>query len=133
MDGTNHTDRRQCTATAKGTGKQCKRSPIPGGTVCVKHGGGAPQVKKAARERLNDLVVPAIKGLRKSLKSKDDNTVTKTAQVILDRTGFHPSVKLEVDLVGLQEMLTEIVRVKPDLKEDIDEALVLIAEEKEGI
>lgn len=124
-------ERRQCTATAKGTGKQCKRSPIPGGTVCVKHGGGAPQVQKSARDRLNALVDPAIEGLSNSLQSDDENTVTRTAQVVLDRTGFHPSVRLDVELTGLQEMLTEIVRVKPHLKKEIDEALALIAEEKE--
>lgn len=42
----------RCTATAKGSGLQCKRRPIRGGTVCVKHGGGAPQVKAKAAERL---------------------------------------------------------------------------------
>lgn len=42
----------RCTGTAKSTGERCKRRPIPGGTVCVKHGGGAPQVKAAAAARL---------------------------------------------------------------------------------
>lgn len=45
-------DARQCTATAKGSGQRCKRAPIPGGTVCKKHGGGAPQVQAKAKERL---------------------------------------------------------------------------------
>lgn len=49
---------RQCAATAKATGKPCQRRPILGGTVCVKHGGGAPQVKRAAAERLADLIDP---------------------------------------------------------------------------
>lgn len=42
----------RCTGTAKSTGARCKRRPIPGGTVCVKHGGGAPQVRNAAQARL---------------------------------------------------------------------------------
>lgn len=42
----------QCIATAKGSGERCKRCPIPGGTVCVKHGGGAPHVRAAAARRL---------------------------------------------------------------------------------
>jgi hypothetical protein len=46
------TDTPRCTATAKGTGERCKRRPIPGGTVCVKHGGGAAQVREAAQARL---------------------------------------------------------------------------------
>ena len=42
----------RCTATAKGTGEQCKRRPIVGGTVCAKHGGASPQVKAAAKRRV---------------------------------------------------------------------------------
>lgn len=47
-----HTDTPRCTATAKGSGERCKRRPIPGGTVCVKHGGGSPVVRAAAERRL---------------------------------------------------------------------------------
>lgn len=49
-----HTDTPRCAATAKGSGEQCKRRPIPGGTVCVKHGGGAPAVRAAADRRLQE-------------------------------------------------------------------------------
>lgn len=48
----------QCRANAKATGVQCKRGAIPGGTVCKKHGGGAPQVIAKAQERLADLIDP---------------------------------------------------------------------------
>ena len=52
MNG-HHTDETpRCTATAKGTGERCKRRPIPGGTVCVKHGGGSPAVRAKAQQRL---------------------------------------------------------------------------------
>jgi hypothetical protein len=44
--------RRQCTATSKQSGQRCKRAPIPGGTVCVMHGGATPAVKAAAEQRL---------------------------------------------------------------------------------
>jgi hypothetical protein len=44
--------RRQCTATSKQSGERCKRRPIPGGAVCVMHGGATPAVKAAAEERL---------------------------------------------------------------------------------
>lgn len=46
------TEAPRCTAKAKSTGEQCKRRPIPGGSVCVKHGGRAPQVQAAAHARL---------------------------------------------------------------------------------
>lgn len=45
------TDAPRCTATAKGTGQQCKRRPHPGSTVCVKHGAAAPAVRAAAARR----------------------------------------------------------------------------------
>lgn len=44
----------QCRATSKSTGRRCKRRPVPGATVCVKHGGGAPQVQDAAARRLQE-------------------------------------------------------------------------------
>lgn len=41
---------RRCTAHT-GSGNQCRRAPIRGGTVCPSHGGRAPQVKAAAERR----------------------------------------------------------------------------------
>lgn len=38
----------QCAATANATRKQCRREAINGGTVCIMHGGKAPQVAAAA-------------------------------------------------------------------------------------
>lgn len=49
---------RQCTAHSKQTKKRCLRPPILGGTVCRYHGGGCPQVKRKAAERLADLIDP---------------------------------------------------------------------------
>jgi hypothetical protein len=54
------TDTPRCTATAKGTGERCKRRPIPGGTVCVKHGGGAPAVRAAAEQRQVEAAADAL-------------------------------------------------------------------------
>lgn len=42
----------QCSAKSIHSGKQCRRSAILGGTVCIMHGGKAPQVKAAADRRL---------------------------------------------------------------------------------
>jgi hypothetical protein len=41
----------KCTAV-RGNGKPCGRWPILGGTVCMAHGGAAPQVREAANRRL---------------------------------------------------------------------------------
>jgi hypothetical protein len=42
--------REQCTATRR-DGQPCEAPAIPGGLVCKRHGGGAPQVKIAAEHR----------------------------------------------------------------------------------
>lgn len=47
---------RLCSARAKSTGKKCTRPAIPGGSVCRFHGGAAPQVKRAAENRLRKYV-----------------------------------------------------------------------------
>ena len=47
---------RRCTAKTKRG--RCKRAAIQGGTVCHTHGGAAPQVQRAAAERLADLIDP---------------------------------------------------------------------------
>ena len=47
-------ERRRCRARSKRSGERCRRLAIPGGTVCVMHGGAAPQVAAAARRRLSD-------------------------------------------------------------------------------
>jgi len=41
----------RCTAKARRTGEQCRRDAIKGGTVCISHGGAAPQVRAAAQAR----------------------------------------------------------------------------------
>ncbi len=100
MNTADHTDARQCTATAKGSRQRCKRRPIPGGTVCVKHGGGAPQVQAAARIRLAALVEPAIDRLTKLLKAKQEGVQLGAVKDVLDRNGFKPKehVTLEGEL-----------------------------------
>lgn len=46
----------KCTGIAKSTKKRCGRDPIRGATVCIMHGGSAPQVKRKAivRAELED-------------------------------------------------------------------------------
>lgn len=42
----------QCRATAKGTGRQCRRMSLRGAAVCISHGARAPQVRRKAAERV---------------------------------------------------------------------------------
>jgi len=97
--------RQRCTADLTDGSRKCTRWAINGGTVCPKHGGSAPQVRLKAKERLNELVLPAIgilgKAIKKAEKRPDvDNmkVAIKSAGMILDRTGY--AAKQEVELSG---------------------------------
>jgi hypothetical protein len=99
---------RRCAAHSSQTGEPCKKAAIRGGTVCASHGGQAPQVKKSARERLAELVEPALEGLHTALKSGEIPSIVKAAQIVLDRTGFHPSKAIELtgEFVGPVEVVS---------------------------
>ena len=88
--------RQRCTARVSDGSRPCARWAINGSTVCATHGGQAPQVKKSAKERLAELVEPALKGLHTALKSGEIPSIVKAAQIVLDRTGFHPSQAIEL-------------------------------------
>lgn len=105
LDGSLWNPARQCTATSR-SGERCRRQPIPGGSVCVMHGGSAPAVKKSARARLLEGADIAIDTLLDLLRWRppcehcgrsnvDDHVLVRTCQVILDRSGFHPSVTVQ--------------------------------------
>jgi hypothetical protein len=44
-------EERRCRGTSKQSGERCKRAAIPGGRVCVMHGGASPQARAAAQRR----------------------------------------------------------------------------------
>jgi hypothetical protein len=98
--------RRQCTATSKTTGERCGRAPILGGFVCINHGGGQQATIQAARRRMLALVDPAMDVLQRVMTSNppcpacgrsDEAAVqVRAAQIVLDRTGFHASVDVNV-------------------------------------
>lgn len=50
---------RRCRATAR-SGQRCKRYAIPGGRVCVMHGGASPQARAAAERRRADAEATAL-------------------------------------------------------------------------
>lgn len=119
---------RRCTAKAKSTGERCKRRPIIGGTVCKVHGGGAPQVKAAARARLAGAVDPAISVLIQMVTSEvevvfDDEgrphevgprhaDRIRASEAILDRAGYPK--RTEVDLTDSRERIVAQLRALRD-------------------
>jgi len=80
----------QCTATSTTTGARCRNAPIKGGTTCKFHGGGAPQVRAKATQRLMAMVMPALVELNKILRKKgtSDADRLKAIREVLSRTGF---------------------------------------------
>lgn len=98
---------RQCTATSKQSGQQCRRPAIAGGFVCRFHGGAAPQVKDKARERLAMLVEPALAKLAKLVK-QDKNPAVALGAVkdVLDRNNLTGKTEPSVNV-----NLTKIERV----------------------
>lgn len=79
-------------------GTPCQKSPIKGGTVCRLHGGSAPQVKRAAKLRLLELVDPAIATLARIMATSDNEALRlKAADSILDRGGLPKGAQVTVD------------------------------------
>ena len=50
----------KCKAHSTRTGKPCRRWAIHGGTVCPTHGGSSGHVKKAAAQRVKDMLAEAV-------------------------------------------------------------------------
>lgn len=80
------------------TGKPCGANPRRGQLVCVKHGGNHPAQIKSGKQRLLELVDPALAALHKVLAdpNTEDAVKVRAALGILDRTGFRPGMDVTV-------------------------------------
>jgi hypothetical protein len=100
---------RICGATTKDSGEPCKRACIKGGTRCTLHGGNSPLARQAASETLAAAALPAARVLFDiidewqrttcpvcGMPKGDPGPVIRAAQIVLDRTGFHPSMSVQV-------------------------------------
>lgn len=94
-----------CSSTAKHTGEQCLRRPIPGGPVCVKHGGGARQVQAKAQRTLHTrkIKADASKALaREGVVAIGDpldelGKLASSAQALMHTLGAHVNALDEID------------------------------------
>lgn len=78
---------RQCKHVRKDQ-TRCKRYAIKGGFVCMKHGGGAPQVRRKANLRLLAMVEPSIIRLGELSQQKVHlPTALGAIKTILERAG----------------------------------------------
>ena len=88
--------RRRCKARNR-RGGQCKRYPM--------HGGAAPQVKRKAALRLQELVDPALKVLAREMVSAEKSSDRlRAVENVLDRAGITRKQD-QVDETTAQEML----------------------------
>jgi hypothetical protein len=99
---------RRCTGTNR-RGERCWRHSVPGTVppICVSHGAAAPQVLKSAKQRLlagADLAIdyllnlltprPPCEHCGRSDADRDP-VVVRACQLVLDRSGFHPSLTVQ--------------------------------------
>ena len=66
------------------------------------HGGGAPQVKASARERLAALIDPAIDRLYGLVRGKHPSVALGAVRDVLDRAGLKAPDKAEVSVSGFK-------------------------------
>lgn len=125
----------RCTATAKGTGEQCKRWSLRGTNVCVKHGAQLPNVREhseavveTARMRIMGLADMAVDGLEElATTSKMDNVRLAAYKDLLDRAG----VKGPAEVVEVQHTVSYADEVKNRLQSIRDRKKTLEAQAAE--
>lgn len=122
---------RQCTARKK-DGTPCKRPPIKGGTVCMSHGGAAPQVRRKANERLLQGVPKMLTELKRLATDESMPANVRLAAVRdwLDRAGVGEAMKAEltVNAAPWEAMLGEVF-----LEYDADEEPIAMSADEDGV
>jgi hypothetical protein len=117
----------KCTGHSSQTGEPCKNWPIRGGTVCHKHGGRAPQVKRKAEQRIRELVNPALALIAELIETGRAEDLPASvglaaARDILDRAGYSPTAKihLEGDLTVRSPIDVELEDLEKQLREQAE-------------
>lgn len=98
--------REKCTGTSTRTGGRCDAWPIKGGTVCVAHGGRAPQVKRKAAERV--------------LIQRAEEALTKVDGRRKQKLSDYASTPVTDPLAALQRVAGDMEQVTAFLKDQVD-------------
>lgn len=114
---------RPCKAK-RSNGEPCRKPAILGGTVCATHGGSAPQVRRKAALRLQELIDPAIGVLAREMVTAEKSADRqRAANSVLDRAGM-PRTATVIDGESAKALLFERItalRGEADATEDTDE------------
>lgn len=96
----------RCTARRR-SGTECKNWAIRGGNVCRMHGGGAPQVKKKAAQRIAEAADDAAALLVQFMEDpKNDLKVrTQIAQDLLNRAGYAGTKSVDLTVSRFDELV----------------------------
>lgn len=107
----------RCGATAS-SGEQCRRWAILGGSVCPTHGGSAPQVKAAARARLQELAHPAITRLADLMGSDNETVALRAAMFVIDRTHDEKGEALGMPMPSKAQLEAWIAELEEQLERE---------------
>ena len=104
-------DRGRCVAH-KPSGARCLRAAISGATVCSVHGGSAPQVKQAARVRLEMASDKMAKNLLDIAETAESEAVKLNAtKDALDRGGLAAGIGVTLELKPWERLMGDIAGV----------------------
>lgn len=123
IDGTDPMKAR-CKATNR-QGKRCGKAPILGGTVCRMHGGAAPQVKEAAKARIERLADgPALDCLEQlispEMRAQFPSTALGASRYLVDRKHGTPTESVDMNVSGQVDIIS-VLRQRHARREKLKE------------